>query len=207
MSNPNPAATETQTTGAPPEGQPAANAQSGGEDLTGLKSALEKERTERKNLEKLVADLTKRFDGSSTEQPKTAETAGNPATETKHEGATAPEYKAILNRFLKDDLTKVFGEFQWAEGFTPEHAIPDVSKFAKDGVLDTEAAKAYLTEFRDKNAFARPAANPATGGSSSGQGDPAVPGKLSRSDIERLSREGKHEEILKAHREGRILAS
>lgn len=174
------------------------------EDVTGLKSALEKERGNVGTLSAEVAELKKKLEAATATTTQTSE-VGKPDTQAQGKGEPSPEYQSLLARFIKQDASKAFGDFKWNDGVKLDHIVKDITRFAKDGELDTEAFKSHLTKFREENAWARPAATGSVGDTASGKGgDTGQPAKLTRDDLQRLAREGRHDEIIKARKEGRI---
>ncbi len=88
-------------------------------------------------------------------------------------------------------------------------AFVDVAKFiGADGEIDQPAITAALEQvLADRPHLAKPqgarvpAPNPAQGSSANG---PAAPGQLTKADLQRMHKEGRHEEIAAARAEGRF---
>ncbi|MFG3710135.1 hypothetical protein [Micromonospora sp. NPDC047730] len=163
--------------------------------LDSMKTNWKTERDKRKALEKELAELKSK----STEKPDETPDADTIRAQAKAEAQAEAIRERALDK-IEAKAAKLFADPEDARALL----AGNVDDFVDNGKVDVEAITEALDELLAKKPHL--AATPprrfeggADGGARKSGGE-----KLTRSDVEQLAREGKHAEIAKANREGRI---
>jgi hypothetical protein len=171
-----------------------------GQDPAKVKEALEHSR-KWETRAKENADKAREFDrlaeASKTELEKAQEAAAkaDAKVQAANNRAVKAEVKALAaGEFADPDDAAAFlssGDYLTADGEV------DAARIRTD-LADLLARKPHLAKPQGNRV---PAPNPAQGSSANG---PAAPGQLTKADLQRMHKEGRHEEIAAARAEGRF---
>lgn len=205
-----PAPSEASAAATPPEAAPAKRSL---EDLLGsldedargvVLGEVSKARNEAKNLRDRIRDAEPKL----TEYDRLVE-ASKTETERANDAAAAAQARVeqLTTRAVMAEV-KALAASSFADPSDASAFIDTAKYVTADGDVDTDAIKADLEDLLTRKPHLgkvegrrSPAPNPAQGSSASG---PSSAGQLSKQDVERLAKEGKHDEIVKAKQEGRL---
>lgn len=165
--------------------------------LDSMKAKWQKERDARKALADQVTKLTAGKGKDDTDRPD--------PDEIRKQARAEANAEVLRDRALDKVETKAAKLFA-----DPEDArallASRVDEFVDDGKVDTDAINEALTDLLSKKphlaaATARRFQGSADGGARNGKSKPS---QLSRDDVTRLAKQGKHAEIEKARVDGRL---